>query len=104
MKDKIHKVTEPMKNELVLLKEVNKKLQDELTVMKSKQKEEQERNDKITEVLLKEHQITMARSDKDNRAKQLILVGVPENQISIGRVDYKRKRRIQKDYTQLKSD
>ena len=44
MKDKIHKVTEPMKNELVLLKEVNKKLQDELTVMKSKQKEEQERD------------------------------------------------------------
>ena len=85
VKEEIQKATEPMKTELAKLTEENTKLNTELTVLKAKQKKEEERNDKITKVL-KEHHKTLARSDKDDRAKRLILAGVPEGQITINQL------------------
>ena len=82
IKVEIKKATDPMKTELDKLTAENKKLNTELTVIKSKQKEEKERNDKMVKVL-KEHQTTITRSEKEMRLKRLILAGVPEDDITI---------------------
>ena len=82
IKVEIKKATDPMKTELDKLTAENKKINTELTVIKSKQKEEKERNDKMVKVL-KEHQTTITRSEKEMRLKRLILAGVPEDDITI---------------------
>ena len=85
IKEEITKAIDPMKDEIEKLATANKKLNAELTVMKAKQKEEKERNDQITKIL-KEHQITMAKSDKEARLKRLLLAGVPEEPTTINEV------------------
>ena len=60
-------------------------LKAEITLLKNKQKGEEETNRKLTKVL-KEHQTTLARNDKNDRAKRLLLSGVPETDISINGV------------------
>ena len=77
-----------MKTELTKLATENKSLKAEITLLKAKKKEEVERNDKIVKVL-KEHQVTLARTDKNNRFKRLLLSGVPEEQITINSVTLK---------------
>ena len=62
IKEEIQKAVEPMKNELEKLTSENRKLNAELSVIKSKQKEEKERNDKVVKILKEDH-ITMARTD-----------------------------------------
>ena len=85
MKLEVKRITDPMQKQLNLLASENKSLKAEITLLKNKQKGEEETNQKLTKVL-KEHQTTLARNDKNDRAKRLLLSGVPETDISINGV------------------
>ena len=82
IKEEVKKVTDPMKTQLTKLEKENKTLKAEMTALKASQKEEKERSDKIVKVL-KEQQTNMARSDKNDRFKRLLLSGVPEGSVKI---------------------
>ena len=85
IKEEVQKVTDPMKNELTKLLTENKTLKSEVAMLKAKQKEDNERSEKIVKAI-KEHQVTLARHDKANRFKRLLLSGVPEEPITINDV------------------
>ena len=78
----VRQITEPISNEVKALKEENKKLKTDVTLLKAKQKEQGEKLEKM-ETALKEHQKTLSRNDKDGRSKRLILSGVPEENTEI---------------------
>ena len=67
------------------LKAENKKLSTEVPLLKSKNKENDSKLEKMEKVL-KEHHTMLTRSDKDTRAKRLILAGIPEKEVTINGV------------------
>ena len=82
IKEEVQKVTNPMKTQITKLENENKNLKAEVTVLKASQKEVKEKTEKIVKVL-KEQQITLARSDKNDRFKRLILSGAPGEETTI---------------------
>jgi hypothetical protein len=82
IKEEVQRVTDPMKEQITKLETENKKLKADVTVLKASQKEEKEKSEKIVKVL-KEHQMSLARSDKNDRFKRLLLSGAPEEETTI---------------------
>ena len=85
IKQEVKRITDPMQKQLNVLENENKTLKAEITLLKNKRKGDKETNRKLTKVL-KEHQSTLARNDKNDRAKRLLLSGVPESGITINGV------------------
>ena len=77
--EEVHKITEPIKDELTKVSEENTKLKAEITVCKASQKT-QDPKTKNLEKVVKEQQSFLARADKDNRLKRILIAGVPENE------------------------
>ena len=82
----VKEITEPITNEVKLLKDENKKLKTEVTLLKAKEKDNGEKIEKIEKVV-REQQKTLARNDKDVRAKRLILAGIPEEKVKINGIE-----------------
>lgn len=78
----VRQITDPIAKEVKELKDENKKLKTEVTILKAKEKEHGEKLEKV-EIILKEHQSTLSRNDKDARSRRLILAGVPETEVTI---------------------
>lgn len=80
----VRKITDPVKTEIETVKTENKKLKAEITILKANQKTKDEKVE-VLEKSVKEQQKFLARTDKDNRLKRLLLAGVPEKEnIKIG--------------------
>ena len=82
----VKQITDPISKEVKDLKEENKKLKSEVTLLKAKEKEQSTRLDKIENVV-KEQQKTLIRNDKEARGKRLMLAGVPEGKTKINGVE-----------------
>jgi hypothetical protein len=84
--EEVKEITDPIAADLKSLKEENKKLKTEVTLLKAKEKDNGEKIEKIEKVV-REQQKTLARNDKDARAKRLILAGVPDGKVTIDGVE-----------------
>ena len=73
----VRKITDPMKTEIENVKTENNKLKAELTILKANQKTHDEKFE-VLEKSVKNQQKFLARADKDNRLKRLLIAGVPE--------------------------
>ena len=78
----VKQITEPISKDVKELKNENKTLKTELTTLKAKSKEQEEKLEKV-EQALREHQKTLVKTDKDARAKRLILAGVSEDSLMV---------------------
>ena len=85
IKQEVKRITDPMQKQLNALESENKTLKAEITLLKNKRKGDEETSQKLAKVL-KEHQSTLARGDKNDRAKRLLLAGVPESEVTINGV------------------
>ena len=83
----VKQITDPISKDVKELKNENKTLKTELTTLKAKSKEQEEKLEKV-EKALREHQKTLVRTDKDARAKRLILAGVSEDETTINGVEF----------------
>ena len=82
----VKQITEPIQRSVNDLAAENKELRTQVTTLKAKTKEQDEKLDKV-EKALREHHKTLVRSDKEARGKKLILAGVPETETRINEVD-----------------
>ena len=76
----IKKITDPMKNEMETIKKENKLLKVEMQLLKTKQKTNEENNSSLKNVVVKQ-QMSITQMDGDKRQKNVIVRGLPENDI-----------------------
>jgi hypothetical protein len=75
----VKKMIEPLEKEIKDLKKENKSLKLDITTLKAKDKENFDKNKKVEDIV-KQHQITLSRSEKESRMKRLLVGGMTEEE------------------------